>query len=130
VGKRTNVSLWMDRYARKIDRMPILNVDEELLAFGADVAQRFRTMSGAKKDSLVRTGVRQSQTYGNYYNYSGSSDGRYAYGYQTRPSSQRIQIKTQEKAKANTVKFEQFETIENSLAEMRQKMTQKYKIEF
>lgn len=133
VGKRQTATVWMDKYARKIDRMPILNVDDDLLAFGADVAQSFRVMSGARKSSSVRSGVRQSNTYGNYYRsgYSGRYGGRYTgYGYGTKPSTQRIQIKTQELAKANQVKFDQFEKIENGLAEMRQKMTKKYMVEF
>ena len=133
MGKRQTATVWMDKYARKIDRMPILNVDEELLEFGAGVSQSLRVMSGAKKSSNVRSGVRQSSTYGNYYStgyggrYGGNSTG---YGYGTRPQSQRVQIKTQERAKANMVKFDQFEKIENGLAEMRQRMTKKYMVEF
>jgi len=133
VGKTTSTSLWMDRYARKIDRMPILNVDEELLAFGASVSASFRVMSGAKKTSAVRKGVRQSNTYGNYYRtgYGGRYGGRHTrYGYGVSASSQRARISTQERAKANTVKFDEFEKIENSLAAIRQRMTQKYMVEF
>ena len=32
---RDNHAVWMERYGRKVDALPILNVDETLLAWGA-----------------------------------------------------------------------------------------------
>ena len=65
--ERDNDAVWNERYARKIDRLPVLNVDEELLAFGADTAERFRNIALSKRSAGVRAGVRKSNTYGNYY---------------------------------------------------------------
>jgi hypothetical protein len=47
-------ALWLDRYARKIDQLPILNVDSDLLDYGAKVASTFRQLA---------TGFRKVGTY-------------------------------------------------------------------
>ena len=107
----------MERYARKIDRLPILNVDDDLLAFGADVAERFRKIALARKASGVRMGIRKSRTYGHYY-------------YGRRPTSNRIQIKTEERAKASAVRIKEWKAIEDGLANIRRKMTKRYNVEF
>ncbi|HVW02991.1 MAG TPA: hypothetical protein VHB77_21705, partial [Planctomycetaceae bacterium] len=41
-NKRDTHISWMEKYAKKIDRLPILNVDEEAVVFGACVAETFR----------------------------------------------------------------------------------------
>jgi hypothetical protein len=38
-------ALWHQKYADWIDRLPILNVDPDLLTYGRDVAMRFRALS-------------------------------------------------------------------------------------
>lgn len=123
---KQNQSIWLEKYARKIDQLPILNVDDELLAFGGDVSERLRKISVAKRTANVRTGVRQQSTYGNYYNYGGNYD----YGYYTTPESQRIQIRTSEQAVATKVRTEEAQDIGNLLNDMRQKLTKKYQVEF
>ena len=35
-----STQLWFDKYARRIERLPILNVDEELVKYSAFVANR------------------------------------------------------------------------------------------
>lgn len=39
------VAIWMDRYAKKIDRLPILGVDEQLVDFAGKIAQAIRDMA-------------------------------------------------------------------------------------
>jgi len=41
-ARRTLAPTYMDRYGRRIDRLPILNVDPELLAYGASVSASLR----------------------------------------------------------------------------------------
>ena len=121
---RDNHALWMERYGRKIDALPILNVDEELLNWGASVSETFRSMGIAERGAGVRQGVRKSQVYGDY-SYSG--DGYYNY----RPeSSQRNQIKREEEAKATLMRFDSWKQIEDSQADIRRAMTQRYNVEF
>ena len=38
-------NLWFEKTARKIDGLPILNVDEELLAFGGSLSKTLRQMA-------------------------------------------------------------------------------------
>ena len=61
------VGLWFEKYARKIDRMPILNVDPEMLDFGAFVADSLRQAEDAMKGIGARSGYRKTQL-PNYYN--------------------------------------------------------------
>jgi hypothetical protein len=122
-------ALWMERYGRKIDALPILNVDEELVAWGANVAETFRSTAIVQKSSGVRQGVRKSQVYGDYQ-YAGTN----AYGnnyYSYRPeSSVKTQINREEQAQASAVRFENFKQIEDATADVRRKMTLKYGVEF
>jgi hypothetical protein len=43
------IGVWFGNYANKIDRLPILNVDEEMLQYGQYVAQQLRNASMAIK---------------------------------------------------------------------------------
>jgi hypothetical protein len=121
---RDNHALWMERYGRKVDALPILNVDDELLNWGASIGETFRSMAVAERTSGVRQGVRKSQVYGDY-NYS--SDGYYSY----RPeSSRKNEIKREEDARATLMRFDSWKGIEDSQAQIRRSMTQKYGVEF
>lgn len=124
-----NAAAWMSRYARKIDRLPILHVDEDLLAYGAGVAQAFRQMSDAKTAAGIRTGVRRSNTYSGY-RYSGYRGGTiYRYG-TSGYSRDTSRIRSQELAKARTVRMNLWTEIENATADIRRTMTQRYQVEF
>jgi hypothetical protein len=43
------IGVWFQNYANKVDRLPILNVDEEMLQYGQYVAQQLRNASMAIK---------------------------------------------------------------------------------
>ena len=120
-----NSTVWMDKYAKKIDRLPILHVDEELLAYGADVATRFRDMSVAKKSANVRGGVRKANTYGDYY--YGYNDTAYSTGGLQHEFNR---IRTEERAQATGVRINLWKAIEDDTATIRRSMTKKYMVEF
>jgi len=122
--RRDNHAVWMENYGRKIDALPILNVDEELVGWGAMVAETFRAVSVSEKSAGVRSGVRKSKVYGNYV-YSG-------YGYDTyKPGSVRkTEIQREEFAEATMLRFDSWKEIEDASADIRRKMTQKYGVEF
>ncbi len=124
---KDNHLVYNERYARKIDRLPILNVDEDLLNYGSQVAETLRGIALAKRGAGARTGVRNSSIYGNYsinYNY----DNNY---YNRRPNASiKIQNRTEEHAKATGVRFTSWKEIEDSTAAIRREMTKRYKIEF
>ncbi|WP_040766960.1 hypothetical protein [Novipirellula maiorica] len=61
-------AIWYDKYARKIDRMSILNVDEMLVDYGANMAAMLRqgemTMKGVGMRTSVRTRSNQPSSSG------------------------------------------------------------------
>lgn len=123
---RDNHAVWMERYGRKVDAMPVLNVDEELLAWGARVGETFRVMALAERSGGIKAGVRKSSIYGNYqYGYD-------SYGYTNLRSNQSVkgQIDTEEKAQAKAVRFNNWKEIEDATAAIRKEMTKRYQVEF
>lgn len=128
-ARRTMSSVYLERYGRRIDRLPILNVDEILLGYGTMVAETLRSTSVAAKTGGVNTGVRKSQNrgYGNYsYGYNGS--GYYSGGRSM--SSVRTQVGREEQGKSTKFRFNNWKEIEDETAAMRVAMTRKYKVEF
>ena len=136
-GSYSGDSRWFDRYADRIDRLPILHVDPELLDFGQNTAQTLRVMSGARKDANMRSGVRQTNmmaSSGGYngYNYSYGGSG---YSGNTRTNVRSTitsanAVKTQEIAGASATKIEGFRLIDNATLEIRRTMTERYNREF
>ena len=123
---RDNHAVWMERYGRKVDALPILNVDDDLLAWGARVGETFRTMALAERASGIKSGVRKSSVYGNYqYNYDQNG-----YGSARSTPSVKAQIDTEEKAQAKAVRFNSWKEIEDATAAIRKDMTKRYQVEF
>ncbi|MBL8848503.1 MAG: hypothetical protein JNG89_02420 [Planctomycetaceae bacterium] len=122
---RDNHAVWMERYGRKVDALPILNVDSDLLAWGANVAVTFREMGLAKRGAGIRGGVRKSAVYGDY----SYSDGGYYASY--RPAADvKNQINREEQAQAKAVRYNSWKEIEDTRADIRRQMTLKYSVEF
>ncbi len=123
---RDNHAVWMERYGRKVDALPILNVDDDLLAWGARIGETFRTMALAERASGIKSGVRKSSVYGNYqYNYDQNG-----YGTARSTPSVKSQIDTEEKAQAKAVRFNSWKEIEDATAAIRKEMTKKFQTEF
>jgi hypothetical protein len=60
--KRTKVNSggdagWIERYAAKIDRLPVLHVDEELLTYGEKLTETLRIISGSRKMTNMQGGI-------------------------------------------------------------------------
>jgi len=125
-ARRNMAPTYMERYGRRIDRLPILNVDEELLAYGASVSATLRGSSVTTRKAGVSSGIRKSQIYGNYqYNYDG-----YGY-YSTRSSaSARYQVSREELGRARQARFKSWKEIEDATSQIRIRMTGKYKARF
>lgn len=127
---RDNHSLWMERFGRKIDALPILNVDPDLLAWGASVSETFRDMSVTNRSANVRAGTRKA-----YVNTGASYDG-YGYGSggwyndATGSAKQKTQIERSEQGAARIQRFGSWKEVEDSEAQIRIAMTQKYNAEF
>ena len=123
---RDNHAVWMERYGRKVDALPVLNVDDDLLAWGARVGETFRVMALAERSGGIKSGVRKSSVYGNYqYGYDSN-------GYTNFRSNESVkgQINTEEKAQAKAVRFDNWKAIEDATAAIRKEMTKKFQTEF
>ena len=127
-GSGKGHGLWFERYGRKIDGLPILNVDPELLDWGGVVASTFREMSIVDRSANVRAGTRKSQAY-NRYTY-GSGYGYYATRTTGPTESQKTAISRQEREGAQVSRFNNWKEVEDSTAAIRRRMTEKYGVEF
>ena len=68
------LAMWIDQYARKIDRLPLVNVDKDMQDYSAEIAGLLRKMSAGYKGYGIRSGAREAQYH------SGTSSGDYGYG--------------------------------------------------
>lgn len=121
-----NHALYMERYSRKIDRLPILNVDDELLNWGATVAETLRGGGQSVRSAGLRSGVRKAGIYGAYqYSYDG-----YGY-YGGQPTENAFgEISRQEGAAARADVYGSWKEMEDHTAQIRRAMTKKYGVEF
>lgn len=120
---------WAEQYAKKIDRLPLLNVDEEMQAYSAQVAEILRQGALAFKGVGIRSNGRQSQVwtsnYVNYDYYGNRTYGTYNAGDQAKRS-----IRGEEVARGATDAASMQQMIDSASADIRKKMVAKYKIEF
>jgi len=71
-------AIWYDKYSRKIDRLPILDVDPKLVDFGAQIAATFRNCESIMKGVGMRSSLRMAENSGGGVSgYSNSSYGGY-----------------------------------------------------
>ena len=135
--KTRATSSWTERYARRIDNLPILHVDDELLEYGAYLTENLRAMALAKRSAGISAGVRTAGDYGRF-NYSTSYGYGYGYGYgrsRTGNDSQastlnRARISKEEMAEASNARVEGWKSIDDATADIRRRMTKKYDTEF
>ena len=127
-------AMWLDNWARRIDRLPILDVDPEMLAYGNYVTSSMRDTSAALKGIGINSAARSAQiptTYstGVSTNYSYGWGGWSSYSYYNN-GSERCAVRQEEKASGATTALGIQAQVEDETAKIRQKMTQKYKINF
>ena len=132
---RDNHAVWFERYARKIDDLPIKDVDKDLLTFGGNVSNSFRYQAQAKRMAGVRTGVREAQP--NYQTVSGYNSvgpygtyGTYSWSTTVRTEPERGQIRAEENATATQVRISEWKQIEDGMVQVRRVLTERYNVEF
>ena len=128
-------AMWFDNWARKIDRMPILNVDPDMLAYGTYVSTRMRDISASLKGVGIRSGVREAQTYQQFSTtasgYGGYWGGGYSYYTQwNNVGAERRAIRAEERGQGAATARQIAAEMEQQMAEVRKNMSQKYQINF
>jgi hypothetical protein len=127
-----STTLFFDKYARRIERLPTLDVDTEMLDYGAYVADQMRQSAGGVRTMGIRMGVRSSEiNSGNIdsdYFYGGYGYGRY--GGVKAVEQQRGVVRAQEKGTAAMSIQEIKAGVIAATADIRRKMTEKYRMQF
>jgi hypothetical protein len=128
-------AMWMDKGARRIDRLPLLNVDPEMLAYGRYITARMRDASQALKGIGINSAAQKAQVYQQYSASATVSDGYYGGSYSANVQwnnvgAQRRAISAQQRAQGATTAQAISVEMDNQTVEIRQVMTQKYQINF
>jgi len=144
------VGVWMDKYASKIDQLSVLNVDPDLVGYGAFVSDSLRAAHNSITSGAANSRIRQANSQMQYDYYSGGTtygytyrDGFYGAGYvpygtygtvavpdQTAYARERARIRTEERVTSTNDARGIVQNIQQATADMRRKMTQKYQAEF
>jgi hypothetical protein len=114
----------VDKAALEIDRLPVLNVDEDLIGYGSGVSATLRNMRNLSKFASLDAIYRQASIAGSGggYGYGGY------YGVDTNLSTSVMRKQQTASLKANELAV--FTMLEEKTAEIRKKMTLKYQLEF
>jgi hypothetical protein len=135
LGGNVAAAAVMESYARRIDRMPILHVDDDLLDYGTNVAQTLRAIALAKRQGGIQYGVNTAgmggEGYNDYsysYGYFGNQGDRYAGARQS--AADRASRRASAMASSSNMRVEGAKLIADATAEMRRAMTKKYNTEF
>lgn len=145
-GNYQGATTWVIREAQRIERLPILNVDPQLVAWGGEIANRLRQVGGnfaydQQNNNAKVMNVQAAGTYDYSYNggngYWGSGNGFNTSGTWGRGTQQnlewqrqRAQIYQQSKADSIKTAMNIFGDIGSSRDKMRAQMVEKYKMEF
>jgi hypothetical protein len=114
----------VDKAALEIDRLPVLNVDADVIGYGAGVSETFRNMRNMSKFVNLDAAYRQASMAGNQgYGYGGF------YGGSNYSMSSSV-LRKQESAVLEANELSVFTLLEQKTAEIRKAMTLKYKVEF
>jgi hypothetical protein len=138
---RDRIAELSEKYAAKIDALPMLNVDPDALTFSANVSGSLRYQAQSKREAGLRTGVRASIPVYNYYGgsygaaaYNGYGTPYYGaygtYGFYKRDVPDTAGIATQEQAPATQIRISEMKAIDDGLVKLRRALTEKYKAEF
>jgi hypothetical protein len=127
------IGVWLDKYPRKIDRMPMLGVDSEMLDYGRFVSQQLRSASMAIKGIGIASRVRGAEaTYGGYrygrYGWYGDS-AYWTAGLADQQSAVTL-VRVQERTRGAASALQILAQLEPARRDIREKMMKKYQLEF
>jgi hypothetical protein len=136
-----SIAVWYDKYAKRIARLPILNVDTEMLDYSESVIGHLRAAADSIQAGGVKTAARGKQItaggsddYG--YDYGGngyrvfSGGANYAASQVAGVEAERRAIRAQEQAQSTLDAKGHLAAIEADTLRIRREMTEKYGVEF
>jgi hypothetical protein len=150
VSTMGSYGVWMSKYANKIDQLSVLNVDPELVQYGAFVSDSLRGGYNAIRSGAARARVREVNTQMQYNYYTVTN----TYGYTYRDSwygggggpvgdsatygvpdqqayaHERARARTEERISSGNQARDSMQGIEKATGDIRRAMTQKYGVDF
>ncbi|TWU39255.1 hypothetical protein [Novipirellula artificiosorum] len=133
-------AMWYQRYAAKIDALPILHVDPVMIKFATQVSATLRQSQNAMRSVGIQTASQVlSAPDAQVYNYRTATGpwGGYGYRYAYNPRASARATATQDMDIAQQAKIKGYATANNlmqqitvAMADMRREMTEKYNVEF
>jgi len=129
----TSTGIWMDRYARKIDRLPILNVDQDLLDFSNYVASNLRGAANAYRKVGTKYAAQRQSNYGGGRSGSWGSGSGALFGYYgTSSNNAKQNMATRRKITSEAAEFRlaTWQEIDDRTAQIRRTLTERYNTEF
>lgn len=140
----SSIASWFDKYAGRIDRLPLLGVDAEMLDYSEMIVNQLRNCSmsirgvaissSAKGAGVQGTASSYGTTYNNSYNtrYHVFTGSTYEQGKDAvrDAAAQRQAINRQERAKGSASVQEIVGQIKQETTSIRRRMTEKHGIEF
>jgi hypothetical protein len=135
-------SYWYYQFAEKIDELPMLNVDQDLLKFGSSVSTTLRGLCNLSTNvDVAQQGIKMNMgetlvgvpPIGGYYgNGYGWGYGWGSPGYTTSVNNYGLGSNMIAKSAgyANAIVAQTWQNIEQATSQIRQQMTQKYQVEF
>jgi hypothetical protein len=146
------VAVWFQKYAARIDQLPVLHVDPDLINWGSHVSDQLRQAQSAMQGIGTQTAYRMATTpnvqaynvrsttvagagVGPYGGYRAGAATAYQYAYNPKLSmalqgQQDAQIRTEERISGNTSANLIMQGLQAETGEIRKRMTQKYQVEF
>lgn len=145
-----NLALWMDKYATRIDQLPVVHVDEELLQYGTKTADTLRQASSSLRRGLAAGGQAarsvptqiNSYSFGDVYGYTyrqglfGAGVVPYGYAGTVNVVDHRATENLRTSARSGVVNQAAADTrpilqeLSRDSGEIRKKMSLKYGVEF
>jgi hypothetical protein len=149
------IGMWYEKYATKIDRLPMSNVDPELLNYGGFVSSSLRQAQGSMRSIGARKRVRQADAnvaapigqvtntwagggsrWGRWGGYGGGWGAGWS-GHYYSPSEQRqvqqrerTAISTQERVRGYGEANSVMQDVANATSDIRRTMSEKYNVNF
>jgi hypothetical protein len=111
---------WFDIYARRIDRLPVIGVDTDVLNYSAYVSEQLRAASSAFKGVGIRYGARRASVFDPAYTYYSGNSGEH----------ERNAAYAQERATGATSVNDIMREVDKATVSVRQSMVERYQIEF
>jgi hypothetical protein len=135
-------ALWHANYAKKIEEMPITNVDKDLVQFGANTAGNLRALAASLRGEPLELNVLQSQKRFEYFNTGvqpvmfGGGGGFFGWGWQlpqTFYQDNFAEIRTKQAEaiqRGYSDRNKIWQTMDAEADAIREKMREKFKVDF